>query len=51
MEISKNISVDVIDEQNDIMISITLHDGEAHTWINKEQAVKLIQHLKEQFGI
>jgi len=49
MEISRYLEVDIKDEENQIMIIIKSDHG--MEWINKEQAVELINHLKEQFKI
>ena len=53
MEINNSLTVSNIDETQDVEIMIeggfTSH--EHSTWIDKEQAIKLIAHLQEQFGI
>lgn len=51
MRIAKDLEADIIDEQKEVMLTVKVYDGEAHTWIDKDEAIRLIAHLQEQFGI
>ena len=51
ISINKNLELDKIDSDNEVCIEITGGYEESFVFINKEQAIKLIAHLQEQFGI
>lgn len=53
MEKLGNISVGNIDKAGELEICIQGYFAEEEhcDWITKEQAIKLIAHLQEQFGI
>jgi len=52
MRIGNNIEVLNIDLDNEVGFEIEYGDNpNSYVWIDKDDAIKLIAHLQEQFGI
>lgn len=51
IDIAPGLTVEEKDFDNEIMLTASTHYEQVDIWIDKEQAIKLITHLKEQFGI
>ncbi|MES2593167.1 MAG: hypothetical protein V4608_14895 [Bacteroidota bacterium] len=46
-----DFTISNIDDQKEVLIEFDIRNDEAGANINKEKAEKIINHLKQQFGI